>query len=257
MDNLKREMEFAARLAEEAGAITLRYFQKGIEAQWKADATPVTIADLEAEKLIRERIRREFPQDGILGEEEETIPGTSGRQWIVDPLDGTKSFLQGVPLYGVLIALEGPEGPVVGAIGLPAVREILYAARGEGCFWNGRKARISAVAELKDACLVYTSFRNFDKAGPRFAAAFERLAGAARICRGWGDAYGYALVATGRAEAMLDPVINPWDIAPMIPILEEAGGTFTDWDGRRTIRSGNGLATNGRLLEAILKLASA
>ncbi len=141
MDNLKREMEFAARLAEEAGAITLRYFQRGIEAQWKADATPVTIADLEAEKFIRERIRREFPRDGILGEEEGTIPGTSGRQWIVDPIDGTKSFLQGVPLYGVLIGLEGPEGPVVGAIGLPAVKELLSAARGEGCFWNGRKAR--------------------------------------------------------------------------------------------------------------------
>ena len=253
MADFQEELEFATRLAREAGELILRYFQTGVETRWKADASPVTIADLEAEALIRRRLEEAFPADGILGEEEAEKAGTSGRTWVVDPIDGTKSFIQGVPLYSVLIALEEEGTPVVGVVCLPGLDEIVCAARGHGCYWNGRRASVSAVAAVGDACLVYTSARSFDDV-PGGAGAWKRLAGASRGMRGWGDAYGYVLVATGRAEVMIDAVVNPWDIAPMTPILEEAGGSFTDWSGHRGSRVKNGVATNGDLHNVILGL---
>ncbi len=245
------EMELAARLAREAGELTLRHFQKGVETRWKPDASPVTVADVEAEKLIRRRLHESFPDDGIVGEEEGERAGTSGRTWVIDPIDGTKSFIQGVPFYAVLIALEAGGEPVVGAVYLPALDELVHAARGAGCHWNGVGANVSTVRRLEEACVVYTSARNFER-GPGGTVVRERVERATRVMRGWGDAYGYVLVATGRAEVMLDPVINRWDIAPMIPILEEAGGRFTDWSGRRGSLVASGVGTNGLLHEEVL-----
>ena len=254
MSDLSLRMEFATETARAAGAIALRFYQKAPEVERKADNTPVTAADRGAEMLIRERIRAAYPGDGILGEEFGEVPGTSGRRWIIDPIDGTKSFIQGVPLFGVLIGLEGPEGCEAGAVHFPALDEMVCAARGEGAWWNGQRARVSAVASISEACIAYTSLRNFEKAGPASVAAWRRLSAATRIQRGWGDCYGHILVATGRAEAMFDPLLNPWDCAPFPPILEEAGGTFTDCEGNRTIRGGNGISTNGRLFGAVLDL---
>lgn len=251
MSDLRSRMEFASELARAAGALTLRYFQTELQVERKADLSPVTAADRASEQLIRDRIAAAFPEDGILGEELGEQPGRSKRRWVVDPIDGTKSFVQGVPLYGVLIGLEGPEGAELGVVHLPALGELVCAARGEGCFWNGRPARVSAVAELSEACLSYTGAVNFEQAGPGAAAAWERLKRTTRIQRGWGDCYGHILVATGRAEAMLDPVLSVWDCAPLLPILEEAGGTFTDWSGRRTIRGGSGVSTNKRIFEPL------
>jgi histidinol phosphatase-like enzyme (inositol monophosphatase family) len=254
MATWRPEMDFAARLAREAGQATLRYFQKGFQTRFKSDASPVTEADLEAERLIRSRIRERFPRDGVLGEEGGEQAGDSGRRWIVDPIDGTKSFVQGVPLFAVLVALEDQGEPVVGAVYLPGLDELVVAARGEGCWWNDGRARVSAVARLEDACAVTTSHRNFERASPSRAAFRERVASGVRLFRGWGDAYGYVLVATGRAELMIDPVINPWDIAPMLPILEEAGGRFSDFGGRRQLQVRDALGTNGLVHEQILRL---
>jgi len=245
-------MEFAADLARKAGAVVLRHYQQALSVERKADRTPVTAADRAAEELMREEIRASYPEDGVLGEEYGEIAGSSGMRWVLDPIDGTKSFIQGVPLFGMLIGLEGPEGSVAGAAYFPALDEMICAARGEGSWWNGRRAGVSRVDDLSEACITYTSLRNFDQAGAM--AAWESLAAATRIQRGWGDCYGHLLVATGRAEAMFDPILNSWDCSPWPPILEEAGGTFTDWKGNRTIHGGSGFSTNGRLFRPVLDL---
>jgi histidinol-phosphatase len=254
-ERFQRELHFATDLAADAGALVLKVFESGgLQTSLKEDASPVTVADIQAESLIRERIRKEFPEDGIVGEEKGEEPGSSGRRWIIDPIDGTKSFIQGVPLYAVLIALESAGQPSVGVAFFPGLDELICAARGEGCLWKGKAASVSTVSTLEDACVVYTYFRLFAEAGPRGLRAWERLGKSSRLLRGWGDAYGYLLVATGRAEVMVDARINPWDIAALVPILQEAGGTLTDWDGNRTIHGENSVATNGVLLKPVLEL---
>lgn len=251
MDSLAREMDVAAEIAWQAGRITLRYFQGDFERELKEDDSPVTVADREAEQHIRRHLERAFPEDGILGEEFGEKPGTSGRRWIVDPIDGTKSFVQGLPLYGVLVGLEEEDGPsIAGAAYIPALDEMVCAASGEGCWWNGERARVSAVEELSAACLCYTSSRSFEAEGR--GSCWSRLSAAARLVRGWGDCYGHLLVATGRAEAMFDAVINPWDCCALVPILSEAGGTFTAWNGETTIHGGDGFSSNGQVFSEIL-----
>ena len=247
----RKEMEIAAQLAWEAGRATLRFFQTEVAVKMKPDATPVTEADRKAEGIIRQGLQQAFPQDGILGEEFGEVPGASGRCWIIDPIDGTKSFVRGVPLYGVLIGLEDESGEVVvGAAYLPGLDEMVHAAKGLGCWWNGRVSRVSGVENLGEACVCYTSSRSF--AQRNRGRVFDDLAAKAGLLRGWGDCYGHLLVATGRAEIMLDPVLNPWDCAPLVPILQEAGGTFTDWKGVATIHGGNGVSTNAHLFDEVM-----
>ena len=245
-DNLRHRMDMAAEAVWEAGKVTLRHFQTGVGVELKLDRTPVTVADRETEAVLMNMLLREFPQDAFLGEESGERPGKSGFRWVVDPIDGTKSFLQGVPLYGVMVGLEDPEGEaVVGAVSLPPLYELIVAARGEGCRWNGRRAAVSGVVRMEKACVVYTSEKTFEAAG--LGDTFRRIQGRTRICRGWGDCYGHMLVATGRAEVMLDPILSDWDCVPLLPILEEAGGTFTDWKGTRTVRGKSGISTNGKV----------
>jgi len=245
-DNLKHRMDMAQAAAWEAGKVTLRYFQTKVTIELKSDQTPVTAADREAEELLCNFLGREFPGDAFLGEERGDRPGTSGWRWIIDPIDGTKSFIQGVPLYGVMVGLEDPRGEaVVGAISFPPLGDLVAAAKGEGCRWNGRRARVSEVSRLDQACVAYTSRKTFDHAS--LGPVFERVLQRARLLRGWGDCYGHMLVATGRAEVVLDPILNDWDCAALLPILEEAGGTFTDWKGKRTFRGKSGISTNGKV----------
>ena len=249
---LRELMHFAADLAQSAGEITLKYFRRKLTPERKRDGSFVTVADREAERHLRACIRERFPHDAILGEEEGEAPGTSGRRWILDPIDGTFSFVHGVPFYGVLVALEVAGEPLVGAVNIPALDELVYAARGQGCFFRGEPARTSATRKLDEALLLTTSFRLFEQsATAHIASALQRLTATSRT---WGDCYGYVLVATGRADVMIDPVMNVWDCAPLLPILEEAGGTFTDWRGQRTIWGGNALSTNGHLLSEILEI---
>jgi len=245
-------LDFAVTLARGAGNITLKYFCKQPETSTKSDGSFVTIADREAEAYLRRQIAETFPADGILGEEEGELPGHSGRRWVLDPIDGTFAFVHGVPFYGVLIALEIDYEMSVGVINIPVLGEIVSAAKGCGCFLNGEATRVSTTSKLDEALLLCTDFKAADVHG--FGPAMNRLQGRAKTSRTWGDCYGYVLVATGRADVMLDPIMNLWDCAPLLPIMEEAGGTFTDWRGIRTVNGGNSIATNGFLFEEVMKI---
>ena len=251
---LNELLQFAVELGRGAGEITLEYFRKNPETSTKSDGSYVTIADRQAESYLREEIAKRFPDDGVLGEEESESPGRSGRRWIVDPIDGTFAFVHGVPFYGVLIALEIEGEASVGVVNIPALGEIVYAAKGLGCFLNGEPTRVSKTAELKDALLLATDFTSCERYG--FGRAGELMQERAKASRTWGDCYGYVLVASGRADVMLDPVMNLWDCAPLLPIMEEAGGTFTDWHGTRTISGGNSIATNGKLFDEVMSLVA-
>lgn len=242
-------LEFAVETAWQAGRVTLRYFQTGVAPETKEDESPVTIADRESELLVRERVTRYFPGDGLLGEEFGEINPGAERRWIVDPIDGTRSFVHGVPLYGVLLALEDRGEAVIGVLHFPALGETVWAARGEGCWFNGMRARVSATDRIEKALVCASDIDLFDAEGRR--EAWDRLRHRVEITRTWGDCYGYALVATGRAEAMLDPVLSPWDSAAIKPVIEEAGGVFTDWTGAANHLGGNVIATNAALAEEI------
>src|SRR5262245_55809007 len=253
-----RRLEFAIAAGKEAGRLTLRYFQRdNYEVERKSDASPVTIADRSAEQLLRERIRAAFADDGIIGEEFGTSAGTSGFNWILDPIDGTKSFISGVPLYGTMVAVEHEGRALAGVVYMPALAEGVYASAGQGAFhFRGdeppRRCRVSQKSRLADAVFLTSQIDSFAQRGA--AAVFERLQAAASITRTWGYCYGYLLVATGRAELMVDPIMNVWDAAAVQPIIEESGGTFTDWQGVATIHSGEAVATNGKTLSDVLAI---
>ena len=190
----------------DAGAITHRHFQGSFVAERKADNSLVTVADRETERHMRACIEAAFPDDSILGEEEGEQSGSSNRRWILDPIDGTYSFVHGVPLYAVLLGLEFDGEPILGVVNLPALSELIYAARGLGCFWNGKPARVSSTNSLDQALLLSTDFGMCERYG--FGPAAEALQRRVNERRIWGDAYGHILVATGRADIMLDPVMN-------------------------------------------------
>jgi histidinol-phosphatase len=242
-------LDFAVDLVAAAGEVTLRWFRDAdLAVDTKADGTPVTAADRAAERLVRERIADRFPDDGVLGEEEPELLGRSGRRWIVDPIDGTKAFTRGVPLYSTLLALHDRDGPALGVIGLPALGQAIYAGRGLGCWSDGRPARVSQTATLDGAYLTSSGYSHWsdDKLLAVKHAGCE--------LRTWGDGYGYALVATGRVDAMVDPAVDLYDVAAMPVVLAEAGGRFTSVDGREDAGGGSGVATNGRVHEALLGL---
>lgn len=250
---LSTYLDFITDTAFLAGRLTLGYFQAGVQPDFKADDSPVTVADRLAEELIRKRIEERFPGHAIVGEEY-GLKDTAGadHRWIIDPIDGTKAFIRGVPLYGVLIGLE-IEGQVeAGAAYFPALDEMIAAATGLGCWWNGRRARVSEVAQMDRAVVTCTEASSFARHGR--GESWERITRAAYFQAGWSDAYGYGLVATGRAELMMDAVMNVWDCGPFPPILREAGGYFGDWKGNATIYAGEAMAVNGRLLAEVLSL---
>ena len=251
--NYRPYLDFVTELAYRAGRITLGYYQTGLRPDFKPDDTPVTAADRATEEFIRGEIGRAYPGHVILGEEfGETAGQGEPFRWIIDPIDGTKSFVRGVPLYGVLIGLE-IEGEIrVGAACYPALDEMLCAADGLGCWWNGRRAQVSSVDRLGQAWLCYTNLRNMKKYGK--GNAWQVLTDRAYATRGWSDAYGYLVVATGRAEAMFDPVMHIWDCGPFPPIFREAGGYFGDWQGRPGHTHGEALACNQALLPELLRL---
>ncbi|HKD37635.1 MAG TPA: histidinol-phosphatase [Pirellulales bacterium] len=257
---LKVRLELGQAAAREAGRLTLEFFQRdSLAVEWKADASPVTIADRRAEQLLRDRLSAAFPDDAILGEELPDRPGTSGYRWILDPIDGTKSFIHGVPLYGTLVGLEFESQPVLGVIEIPALDERAFAARGQGAWYSKgsappRRVHVSPTKTLAESLFLTSEVASFGQRGA--AAVYDRLQAACRLSRTWGDCYGYLMVATGRADLMVDPIMNVWDAAAVSPIIEEAGGTFTDWQGRATINSGEGIATNRQILAEVLNLLS-
>jgi histidinol-phosphatase len=251
--SLHQYMSFAAETAYLAGRLTLGYFGTGVLPDFKADDTPVTVADRLAEQLIRGRIERAYPDHAIVGEEfGVTESAGASHRWFIDPIDGTKSFMRGVPLYGVLLGLEIDGRVEVGAAYYPGTDELLAAATGEGCWWNGRRARVSPATDLSRAYVSTTDLGGFTAHGR--TAEWERIARRAYCRVGWSDAYGYLLVATGRIEIMLDPAMHPWDAGPFPPIFREAGGFFGDWRGNETIYGDEGLATTQSLLPEVLAL---
>jgi histidinol-phosphatase len=249
----KTYLDFVTELAYRAGRITLGYYQTGITAEEKSDHSPVTAADRAAEEFIRRQIETSYPDHAIVGEEfgKSEKDGSSIR-WIIDPVDGTKSFMRGIPLYAVLIGMEIDGFVRVGAAYFPALDEMLSAAEGEGCWWNGRRAHVSTIDNIEKAYVCCTNVRSMEKAGRTLA--WSRLEKKAYAVRGWSDAYGFLAVATGRAEVMLEPVMAVWDCAPFPPIFREAGGYFGSWDGKEGHKYGEALACNALLMPELLAI---
>jgi histidinol-phosphatase len=220
-----------------------------VQIELKQDLSPVTIADREAEAKAREWIEARFPEDGILGEEHGEVRPNARRRWILDPIDGTRTFVRGVPLWGTLVAVTEGERVLAGAAFFPAVDELLAAAPGKGAFHNDVRCHVSAESSLERAALLVTDPKFTYK--PEKKPRFEKLEAAAGFSRSWGDCYGYLLVATGRADVMVDQAMSPWDAAALQPIIEEAGGVFTDWRGKPTAFGGDAIATNKSLSKVV------
>lgn len=238
-------MDAVSTVARSCGAVALKHFGSALEIESKDDGSPVTIADRTAERIAREWIERHFPLDGILGEEFGATRPDAKRQWLLDPIDGTETFVRGVPLWGSLIAVLEGQRVLAGAAFFPVLGELLVAAPLAGCWWNGARCAVSSVAALERATVLTTDERF--GAAPGRRAGWERVTAAAGLSRSWGDCYGYLLVATGRAEVMVDPVLSPWDCAVLQPLIEEAGGVFTDWQGVPGAHGSSAVATNSAL----------
>jgi len=221
-------LEFAIRVATQAGKFTLGHFQTGTHVERKSDGSPVTLADRGAERMIREAIEAEFPGDAILGEEEGAT-GSGPRRWVIDPIDGTKSFISGVPLYGTLLSYEEDGEPTLGVIYFPALNELHYAEQGKGAYWNGHRSRVSASTDLRDAVVCVGSHKSLKTYGR--AEGFQKIADQVLATRTWCDAYGHMLVATGRVDAMIDPIVAYHDVSAVKLIVQEAGGSFSNLAG--------------------------
>jgi histidinol phosphatase-like enzyme (inositol monophosphatase family) len=251
-------LETAVELARKAGKLTLEYFGSQVEIERKGDNSPVTIADKQAEQLIRAELQTRFPSDAIQGEEFGERGGSSAYQWIIDPIDGTKSFITGVPLYSTLVAVLLEKQVVVGVVYIPALDEIVFASRSAGT-WHSIAGSTPLACRVSNRTLSNGAFlvSQSDLFARRGAeAVFKQLEAEAYVTRTWGDGYGYLLIATGRAELMVDPLANPWDLAAAQIVVEEAGGAFTDWKGNNTPFGGDGIGSNGIVHSAALNLTS-
>ena len=235
-------MQAVSEVVRIAGDIAFSHYRQKPAIETKLDGTPVTVADRAAETAAREWIERRFPDDGILGEEFPDVRASARRRWIIDPIDGTKSFVGEVPLWGTLVAVADGDEIIAGAAFFPATEELIVAANGCGCWLNGSRCQVSSVSDLAAATLLTSQspFSADEIASSRWGQLEER----ALISRTWGDCFGYMMVAAGRAEVMADPRLSAWDIAPFLPIIREAGGTITDFAGSVTAFGGSAIATN-------------
>ncbi len=246
---LESRLNFAVKAAKASSALTLKFFgASDLERSTKDDGTPVTIADRTCEQDLRNRIIKAYPNDAILGEEFESRNGDSGYEWIIDPIDGTISFVHGVPLFGTMLACVKDGQAILGVIVMPALDEIVYAATGLGCWHSQRdstpkRARVSDVDQLSNSMINTTSISYFDT--PPLRNLYEQLDANAQHTRGWSDCYGWVLLATGRVDAVVEPVLSLWDFAAAIPIVQEAGGQCTNFAGEQTLITTNLVASNG------------
>ena len=247
--------DFAQHLADLADEISMKYFRRDPKVRTKDDGTPVTEADEAIERVLRQEIRAAFPDHGILGEEEEERVGSSGSRWIIDPIDGTKNYSWGIPVWATLIAFERDGVVQLGVASAAALGERYTAGRGKGAMRNGEMIHVSNVDDLSKARVGFTSINGFERTG--YADAFSKLVGGARFDRGIGDFYGHVLVAAGSLDVMVEPSLRPWDLGPLLVIVEEAGGRLTDFGGNATIYGGCGLTSNGRLHTSVLALFGA
>lgn len=253
MDNLLSFFPLLSELSAQAGTIVRRYYHAPLEVERKADDSPVTRADREVEEFLRDELGRRFPDFSILGEEYGATDKSSAYRWIIDPIDGTKSFVMRTPLFGTMIALERDGVPVLGSIYFPIQDQLLIGAAETGTFLNGEPVRVSPTADLRQATMIITDPRTLIDSAAK--DKLMRLARRVRLVRGFGDCYGYFLVACGRADVMIEPSqLKYYDVAPMPPILQGAGGLFTDLSGRIDLLNGQGLATNRLLHDEILRV---
>ncbi|RNC85672.1 MAG: inositol monophosphatase family protein [Balneola sp.] len=255
MTDIKELLEAAIEIAEIGGKHTLKYFKKELEVISKDDDSPVTIADRETEQIIREEILKRYPNHGIIGEEFGRTNESSNIQWVLDPIDGTKSFIHGIPFYTTLIGIMIDNEPVVGVINAPALNELCAAGVGLGATLNGEPCKVRETSELKDCTFLVTEIRRFQECG--MEPQFQELMARTSLHRTWGDAYGHMMVAVGRADIMFDPILSIWDAAALLPVLKEAGGIFSDTNGVETIHSGNGFSTNMKLYPQIKEIFEA
>ena len=249
-------LDLAVEISKSAGHKTLEYFQTDrFEVQKKGDGSPLTIADQESEKHLRAAITARFPDDGIVGEEFGEQPGKNNVRWVLDPIDGTKSFISGVPLYGTMVGIEIDGEATIGAVYFPGLDEGIYACSGQGA-WHYRgdaepaRASVSTKENLSNCVLVTSEVEGFRDRDA--LDVYHSLAKAVYFARTWGDVYGYLLVATGRVDVMIDPELNVWDACAVKPIIEEAGGRFTDWRGEARVDGGDAIGSNGNVHESIL-----
>lgn len=245
---LQAALNFAAALGQQAGQLALDAFGGAQAVEWKPDDSPVTATDRAIERWLRARIAAQYPDHGILGEEAGGSAADTEYAWILDPIDGTRSFARGIPVFGVQLALVRAGRPILGVIHLPALGETVAAAEGLGCSFNGQPCRVSTIADPARA-LIHVHERELARA--RSPLLDSWLAGC-QLERNWGDCYSFVLVATGRAEAALDPRMQVWDNGPLPVLVREAGGVFCDWQGQDSIWTGSAVACNAVLAPALL-----
>ena len=252
--SLSSYLDFATNAAWAAGQSTLAHFQTGVAVEHKADRSPVTIADRGAERMLRELIAARFPEHVVLGEEYGQDDRRSSHRWVLDPIDGTQSFIRGVPLYGVLVGARDRGRAARGRLPLPGAQgDIRGCERPRLLVERPARTACRPRRRLADAAVGYSDSRMLAE---RLGAGLPVLHQSVRLLRGWGDCYGHCLVASGRLDAMLDPAMNPWDCCALVPILQEAGGAFTDWTGAARIDGGDAFSTNGTLHEELRALLS-
>ena len=242
--------EAAQDAARQASRVALNYFDRDLAVEWKSDQSPVTIADRETEQALRAALLGAFPNDGFLGEESGHTPGASGFRWIIDPIDGTRNFVRGIPIWATLVGLEHRGEQIAGVVEVPALRLTYRALRGDGAYRGDRRIRVSSVDALHAAQFFTSSPSWFMRCGAvdRFLDLVKRT----NRQRGFGDFYGFMLVAQGSGEFMMEYGVHPWDVAAIKPIIEEAGGRYSDWTGKPGIDRPDALASNGKLHEAVL-----
>jgi histidinol-phosphatase len=248
----RQRYEVAVEACCRAGRVALGYFDADLAVEWKSDQSPVTVADRETELALRHALHETFPDDGFLGEEFGDATGSSGFRWIIDPIDGTRNFVRGIPIWATLVGLEYKGEVIAGVCDIPPLGHTYRALRGDGAWRNERRLHVSNVDELGESVVFYSSLSWFMKAGRQ--DEFIELAKKAQRLRGFGDFYGFVLVAQGSGEVMLEQGVHAWDVAAMLPIVEEAGGRFSDWDGTVSIHRPDVLVSNGKLHEAVLRI---
>ncbi|MEJ5352390.1 MAG: histidinol-phosphatase [Melioribacteraceae bacterium] len=251
MNELSYLKKFVKLLADESKKVIKEYYRKEIIIETKDDLSPVTIADKKSEEIMRQLIMREFPEHGIIGEEFGNYNPDAEYKWILDPIDGTKSFICGTPLFGTLIALLKNDEPILGAINLPVLDEFLIGDN-TSAELNGNKVNVRKCEDVSAAVLLITDYNNFEKY--RSLTGLNNLIRRVKLFRSWGDCYGYYLVATGYADIMIDPIMSQWDLTALIPVINGAGGTITDYYGNNPLKGNSIVATGGTIHNEVIKI---
>ncbi|MEZ4751309.1 MAG: inositol monophosphatase family protein [Bdellovibrionota bacterium] len=242
----------AVRIAEEASAIAASYFRQAILIETKADQSPVTIADKKGEEHIRKELGKRFPGHGILGEEFGTEALDADFVWTIDPIDGTRSFIRGIPLFGTLLGLLHRRRVVLGIMVLPILQETYTAVLGKGTFCNDQRLHVSPTQTLENAVVSIGDVNCFEKAGKM--AYMHQIMEKAELARGYTDCFGHSLLLRGAVDAMIDPVVAPWDVIPIACLVREAGGEFFDFDGGQTLETSSFISCAPGLKQALLNL---